>query len=929
MSVFGSATRVVTVLVFVAAPVLLAPRPASAHVPHDVITQVIASPDYKSDGTLFAISRNRVLRSTNGGAVWSEIVNGVDRHTPVWLAAAPSDKRIMYMSNLGGGVYRSADQGVSWSPTATPAAMKDIAQVAVSPTAPDVVFAAGVSAGLFRTANAGQTWSAVGSFGRVRALVFPDSSGRIVVGDDSGEIFVSDNDGSTWVRSGGTTSGDPITALAATRFPTSGATVWAGTTSGRLLRSTNRGTSFAAVGSGLPAEPLTAIGVSVGYPTDTTVWVSTWEQGVYWSGNGGTTFTKRSAGLTTDSQATTENAPQFGSIAVAAAANGQEAVYLGGFDGLFRSDDKGTHWRELQTLTDYIVGLAVSPNYAEDATVIATTYVKGAYISSDRGVSWTARDVGLGTGGTKFAPIERLHDVQFSPNFANDGTIFSATWYSVLKSVDRGASWTTIPVGSAAPGTLRQFVIAVSPAYATDRTVYVGTRAGEVYRSKSAGDANTWSLVAHLGGRIRTLALDPAFAANPVLYAGATNGVFKSVDGGANWQATGPRSIALLAISPNYENDGTVFAGTEGGLFVTRDGGQVWTKLAASPLSSSTHVEALGVSPEYATDRTLLVSVLGKGLFRSTDGGTTFVETGASLIDNNLLIADFDNPSSEPIQFSPSYALDHTIFGFAQTHVVRSTDTGSTWQVLALPPAAAILRPPSVAVTPTTPTVVEGAAGTQRVMHVSVDLSHPYASEVTVHWRTSDVPGNPAFASAAAGDYVPASGTLVFPKGATREFADVVVKGDALDESDEAVLFGLSNPTNATIGGFWGLGFGIIQDDDSTPTVVPGSASIIEGDEGSSVLAIPVSLSAASGRTVTVDWATVDSESIGGQDFAPGSGTLTFLPGETTKSIPVTVFGDEAVEPDELLVVVTSNHVNARPGGFYGLGIGHILNDDG
>ena len=53
----------------------------------------------------------------------------------------------------------------------------------------------------------------------------------------------------------------------------------------------------------------------------------------------------------------------------------------------------------------------------------------------------------------------------------------------------------------------------------------------------------------------------------------------------------------------------------------------------------------------------------------------------------------------------------------------------------------------------------------------------------------------------------------------------VTVHGDAIDEPDEwlAVLFG--NASNATIGGFYGIGFGIIVDDDPPPQVTPGAVA--------------------------------------------------------------------------------------------------------
>src|SRR5436190_1641514 len=106
------------------------------------------------------------------------------------------------------------------------------------------------------------------------------------------------------------------------------------------------------------------------------------------------------------------------------------------------------------------------------------------------------------------------------------------------------------------------------------------------------------------------------------------------------------------------------------------------------------------------------------------------------------------------------------------------------------------------------------------------------------------------------------------------------MRADCVTGVEACVLAILSNATNASIGGFYGLGVGTIVDDDPTPQVVPGSASVTEGDRKSVVQGMPVSLSAPSGRTDTVNWRTRDKQAIGGQDFATASGTLTFLPGD-------------------------------------------------
>ena len=799
----------IVVLFLAAGMVVAVPDVASAHAPHDDIFQVLASPAYASDQMAFTISRGFLMRSSDGGSTWTQLVNGLDRPRPNQIAIAPSDPQVMYLA-APGGVYRSRDQGWSWTSKPTPIGAPNIALLAVSPASSDVVFAASTSAGLYRTADGGTSWTAVGSFARVTAVVF--SAGRVVVSDASGAVYGSIDNGGTWVPATGTVSGDMVTGAAALGPPASDASVFVGTQSGHLFRSTDHGGSFVAVGSGLPAEQITGIALSTDYATDGTVWLTAWNGGVYRSTDRGATFSPASAGLATDPQAVEEGRPQFGGVTAALAPTGRQVLFVAGFEGLFRSDDGGDHWSEIQTHADYIVGLDVSPDYEHDATAIVTTYVKGTYATNDGGATWVERNVLLGiTAVNDFAPLARLGDATFSPNYVADGTIFSATAWELLKSTDRGASWTRILVG---PTMYRAFITAVSPAYAQDQTVYVGTRQGDIFRSSSGGGTGTWTLIANVGAPVRTLVLSPQFPADPVVYASTSTGILKSNDAGAHWQPTGPAGLSMLAISSDYPSDRTVFAGTNSGVFVTRDAGATWTKLAAAPLSPSSNVEAIAVSPNYGADHMVLVSVLGKGLYRSTDGGTTFAAVGTSLLQDNHLITDYEQPVANPIQFSPTYARDRTIFGMAQDDIVKSTDGGDTWQVLHLPPAADILKPPVVAAA-AAPMIAEGAGGTTRVIRIPFDLTHPYASTVTVNWQTVDVPGNPSVASSAAGDYVAASGTLTFPTGWTRQYADIVVKGDAVDEPDEVIVIALRTPTNASIGGFWGLGFGIVTDDDS------------------------------------------------------------------------------------------------------------------
>lgn len=82
--------------------------------------------------------------------------------------------------------------------------------------------------------------------------------------------------------------------------------------------------------------------------------------------------------------------------------------------------------------------------------------------------------------------------------------------------------------------------------------------------------------------------------------------------------------------------------------------------------------------------------------------------------------------------------------------------------------------------------------------------------------------------------------------------------------------------------------------------------SVVEGNSGTAPLAFTVSLSAAAATTVTVNYATVGGSAASGVDFLAQSSTLSFAPGETSKTILVDVVGDTAFEANETFSVALS-----------------------
>ena len=252
---------------------------------------------------------------------------------------------------------------------------------------------------------------------------------------------------------------------------------------------------------------------------------------------------------------------------------------------------------------------------------------------------------------------------------------------------------------------------------------------------------------------------------------------------------------------------------------------------------------------------------------------------------------------------------------------LRSSVLVATIAAIAMPavsPGIVAAAPNASLISATTPTVAEGDAG-DVTLRYAVTLDRPSGSTVTVDVATADY-----VATVADGDYdaVPLT-TLSFAPGETVKTVDVTVHGDTRDEGDlEWFHLVLSNPTGAADfgGGNTTQTFtaGYIYDDDPTlpnaSLISATTPTVAEGDAGDVTLRYAVTLDRPSGSTVTVDVATADyvaTVADGDYDAVPLT-TLSFAPGETVKTVDVTVHGDTRDEGDlEWFHLVLSNPTGA------------------
>lgn len=217
--------------------------------------------------------------------------------------------------------------------------------------------------------------------------------------------------------------------------------------------------------------------------------------------------------------------------------------------------------------------------------------------------------------------------------------------------------------------------------------------------------------------------------------------------------------------------------------------------------------------------------------------------------------------------------------------------------------------------------VVEGNSGSSNAVF-TVRLSAASTSTVTVTYSFVD-------GSATAGsDYETTSGTLTFAPGETQKPIAVRIYGDLKYEVDEYFVVNLSAASNATIIDFQGEGVIRNDDVDNVPIVSISSVAKREGNKGNTKFAFQVALSTSSSQAATVSYRTSDgTATVANNDYAAANGTLTFSPGQTSKTITVTIKGDRAREPDEVFYVdLFGASSNATIG--QSRGTGTIVNDD-
>ena len=218
---------------------------------------------------------------------------------------------------------------------------------------------------------------------------------------------------------------------------------------------------------------------------------------------------------------------------------------------------------------------------------------------------------------------------------------------------------------------------------------------------------------------------------------------------------------------------------------------------------------------------------------------------------------------------------------------------------------------------------VEGNSDDEEAQTIefTVSLNESYVEDITVEYNLEQ--NDSALPEE---DYVDSNGTVTFEPGETEQTISVDIVGDDLFEGDQTFFVQLSNPnSDAVIED--GRAIGTITNDDPARQISINDVSVEERDAEEQAVDFTVSINEAFNEAITVDYALFEDSANKGRDFRDTSGTLTFEPGETQKTVSVPIIGDEQIEEDETFALRLSNpSVNAELAD--GTGIATITNDD-
>jgi uncharacterized repeat protein (TIGR01451 family) len=298
-------------------------------------------------------------------------------------------------------------------------------------------------------------------------------------------------------------------------------------------------------------------------------------------------------------------------------------------NGLYRSADGGATWTHAGD-ANQAVGIAFDPTNPD--RVIAASYAGQVYRSENAGRTFT-------TAARPGTP----HRIAMSA----DGTVYLGDWQShVYKSTDLGATWTELAV--AWPFTDEAITaIAADPQDAA--VLYVAVKGVGTFKSSNAG-ASWGSAIVNgpglaISSRVFSIAVQPGDSTR--VLAGATDGIYVSSNGGADWSVAAGGEWYAFGFDPAAP-DNVIALSTFGQIERSLDGGLTWPPTERGPFVRAVREGGIAIS---AAGKVL--AAVADGPMISTDGGDTFAPSVTGIHAEHFYSAATANDGTLYVALSP------------------------------------------------------------------------------------------------------------------------------------------------------------------------------------------------------------------------------------------------------------------------------------
>jgi photosystem II stability/assembly factor-like uncharacterized protein len=496
------------------------------------------------------------------------------------IAVDPTNPQVVYAGTFGAGVYKSTDGGHIWTSTSIGLTNLEIYSLAIDPSHPSIIYAGTYKSQVFKSSDGGNSWSWSGNQMQPEAIVY-----SLAV-----DPKVSAN------------------VYAATRGISGGVN---GPWKGVIYKSTDSGNSWIPSLSNVGTTQDWAYSLAINPNNPKQVFAAFHENGPYllndsgwhWIPDGVRDYSGRS-------------------IVISPLPDYSSTLYFGvwHFDAMYKTTNSGAVWTMANhdLLNVMVYNLALDP--FDPDTVYMGTFNSGVLKTTDAGANW------LPSGLLS----DKLYSLIINPQITNN--LFAGTSGDGLyRSDDFSVSWQ-----HSDRGIDNAMVTSVINSPSDPNELYSGVYGGGIYQSSDQGKS-WYEMNAGLGDKfVHNLVTDPTNS--NVLYALTdTGGLFMNdLTSGNGWESTGKGlPLTSIPLSAYLENDP----------FATLDNLENFA--APKVLESETQATNVGLlTMVYAPSdaRIVYMGTVGNGVYRSVDGGMSWIPFGLGGNNISSLAVDPTDP---------------------------------------------------------------------------------------------------------------------------------------------------------------------------------------------------------------------------------------------------------------------------------------------